>query len=61
MIVQVNHIEDSKGNAGDSGMLKVSNLRCIWYSIVDTQINLSIGISYPILEDMNVLCQLILK
>ena len=61
MIVQVNHIEDSKGNAGDPGMLKVSNLRCIWYSIVDPQINLSIGISYPILEDMNVLCQLILK
>ena len=26
------HIEDSKGNPGESGTLAVTNLRMIWYS-----------------------------
>ncbi|XP_017046051.1 Bardet-Biedl syndrome 5 protein homolog [Drosophila ficusphila] len=37
------HIEDSKGNPGDTGRLMVTNLRIIWHSLVHKKYNLSIG------------------
>ncbi|XP_017139720.1 Bardet-Biedl syndrome 5 protein homolog [Drosophila miranda] len=37
------HIEDSKGNPGDTGRLMVTNLRVIWHSLVHKKYNLSIG------------------
>ncbi|EDW59748.1 BBSome complex member BBS5 [Drosophila virilis] len=37
------HIEDSKGNPGDTGRLLVTNLRIIWHSLVHKKFNLSIG------------------
>ncbi|KAH8418455.1 hypothetical protein KR009_004364 [Drosophila setifemur] len=37
------HIEDSKGNPGDTGRLMVTNLRVIWASLVHKKYNLSIG------------------
>ncbi|XP_034113647.1 Bardet-Biedl syndrome 5 protein homolog isoform X1 [Drosophila nasuta] len=37
------HIEDSKGNPGDTGKLLVTNLRIIWHSLVHKKFNLSIG------------------
>ncbi|XP_030374646.1 Bardet-Biedl syndrome 5 protein homolog [Scaptodrosophila lebanonensis] len=37
------HIEDSKGNPGDTGRLLVTNLRLIWHSLVHKKFNLSIG------------------
>ncbi|XP_017873576.1 PREDICTED: Bardet-Biedl syndrome 5 protein homolog [Drosophila arizonae] len=39
----INHIEDSKGNPGDTGKLLVTNLRIIWHSLVHKKFNLSIG------------------
>ncbi|XP_031846996.1 Bardet-Biedl syndrome 5 protein isoform X2 [Nomia melanderi] len=36
-------IEDTKGNAGDSGRLIITNLRVIWHSLLLPRINLSIG------------------
>ncbi|XP_012173939.1 Bardet-Biedl syndrome 5 protein homolog isoform X1 [Bombus terrestris] len=36
-------IEDSKGNAGDTGRLIITNLRIIWHSSFLPRINLSIG------------------
>ncbi|EDW85019.1 uncharacterized protein Dwil_GK12823 [Drosophila willistoni] len=37
------HMEDSKGNPGDTGRLLVTNLRIIWHSLVHKKFNLSIG------------------
>ncbi|CAD6991773.1 unnamed protein product [Ceratitis capitata] len=37
------HIEDTKGNAGDTGRLLATNLRVIWYSLSHKKYNLSIG------------------
>ncbi|KAH8288785.1 hypothetical protein KR054_009563 [Drosophila jambulina] len=34
------HIEDSKGNPGDTGRLMVTNLRLIWHSLVHKKYNL---------------------
>ncbi|XP_023165360.2 Bardet-Biedl syndrome 5 protein homolog isoform X2 [Drosophila hydei] len=39
----INHIEDSKGNPGDTGKLLVTNLRILWHSLVHKKFNLSIG------------------
>ncbi|KAH8295383.1 hypothetical protein KR018_010498 [Drosophila ironensis] len=37
------HIEDTKGNPGDTGRLMVTNLRLLWHSLVHKKYNLSIG------------------
>jgi Bardet-Biedl syndrome 5 protein len=37
------HIEDFKGNPGESGTMAVTNMRLIWYSRQDPKINLSLG------------------
>ncbi|XP_036346698.1 Bardet-Biedl syndrome 5 protein homolog [Rhagoletis pomonella] len=37
------HIEDTKGNPGDTGRLLATNLRIIWYSLSHKKYNLSIG------------------
>ncbi|KAH8359082.1 hypothetical protein KR093_004231 [Drosophila rubida] len=39
----IHHIEDTKGNPGDTGKLLVTNLRIIWHSLVHKKFNLSIG------------------
>jgi Bardet-Biedl syndrome 5 protein len=43
IVREAHQIEDSKGNAGDLGVFQFTNLRCLWYSIPDPKINLSIG------------------
>lgn len=37
-------IEDTKGNPGIKGYFYLSNLRIVWYSQADKDINLSIGL-----------------
>ncbi|XP_067615873.1 Bardet-Biedl syndrome 5 protein homolog [Eurosta solidaginis] len=37
------HIEDTKGNRGDTGRLLATSLRIIWYSLSHRKYNLSIG------------------
>ena len=37
-------VEDSKGNPGVKGFFTLSNLRIVWYSQTDKDINLSIGL-----------------
>lgn len=44
MIIYSEKIEDAKGNPGENGIFKASNLRCVWYQLNDPKINLSIGI-----------------
>lgn len=39
-----NLVEDSKGNPGFKGHFLLTNLRIIWYSQSDKDINLSIGL-----------------
>ncbi|XP_037942865.1 Bardet-Biedl syndrome 5 protein homolog [Teleopsis dalmanni] len=39
----IHHIEDTKGNPGDTGRLLATNLRIIWHSLVHKKFNLSIG------------------
>lgn len=39
-----NLVEDSKGNPGIKGFFTLSNLRIVWYSQTDKDINLSIGL-----------------
>ncbi|XP_075145176.1 Bardet-Biedl syndrome 5 protein [Haematobia irritans] len=51
VISTIYHIEDSKGNPGDSGRLLATNLRLIWYSLVHKKFNLSIG--YGRIANMN--------
>ncbi|XP_055903904.1 Bardet-Biedl syndrome 5 protein homolog [Eupeodes corollae] len=43
VLATIPHIEDSKGNPGDSGTLLTTNLRIIWYSLVHKKFNLSVG------------------
>lgn len=40
---RVENVEDVKGNNGDRGILRVTNLRLIWHAITTPRINLSIG------------------
>lgn len=40
VLTTVLHIEDTKGNPGDSGRLMCTNLRLIWYSLVHKKYNL---------------------
>eukprot|EP00792_Barthelona_sp_PAP020_P012397 TRINITY_DN7054_c0_g1_i1.p1 TRINITY_DN7054_c0_g1~~TRINITY_DN7054_c0_g1_i1.p1 ORF type:complete len:348 (+),score=72.01 TRINITY_DN7054_c0_g1_i1:39-1082(+) len=42
-IDSINHVEDTKGNNGVEGLLKITNLRIIWYSKENPENNLSIG------------------
>ncbi|XP_055381620.1 Bardet-Biedl syndrome 5 protein homolog [Condylostylus longicornis] len=39
----INNVEDNKGNPGDTGNLLITNLRIIWYSLVNKKFNISIG------------------
>ncbi|VDN05120.1 unnamed protein product [Thelazia callipaeda] len=43
LVSRINGAEDSKGNNGDKGILRVTNLRLIWYANTASRINLSIG------------------
>ena len=43
LVESLKHIEDSKGNAGEEGSLKITNLRIIWFCNSSSKINLSIG------------------
>ena len=36
-------VEDTKGNSGEVGILKISNLRLIYYTKENPKINLSVG------------------
>lgn len=40
----LDHVEDTKGNNGEMGMLTVTNLRLIWHCTREPKINLSIGL-----------------
>ena len=42
-IDSINSVEDTKGNNGEKGSLRVTNLRLIWVSHKNIKINLSIG------------------
>jgi Bardet-Biedl syndrome 5 protein len=41
----LNDIEDSKGNSGERGQLRVTNLRILWVSSKSSKTNLSIGLN----------------
>ncbi|KAJ1347735.1 hypothetical protein KIN20_002877 [Parelaphostrongylus tenuis] len=42
-IDRVDMVEDTKGNNGDRGVMRITNLRLIWYASSMPRINLSIG------------------
>lgn len=44
-IDSINSVEDTKGNNGERGSLIVTNLRIIWVSHANSNINLSIGLN----------------
>ncbi|KHJ93634.1 hypothetical protein OESDEN_06449 [Oesophagostomum dentatum] len=44
-IDRMDMVEDTKGNNGDRGVIRVTNLRLIWYASSMPRINLSIGYS----------------
>ncbi|ETN80038.1 hypothetical protein NECAME_02517 [Necator americanus] len=44
-IDRIDMVEDTKGNNGDRGVMRVTNLRLIWYASSMPRINLSIGYS----------------
>ncbi|VDL67403.1 unnamed protein product [Nippostrongylus brasiliensis] len=44
-IDRVDMVEDTKGNNGDRGVMRITNLRIIWYASSMPRINLSIGYS----------------
>ncbi|MFH4976731.1 hypothetical protein AB6A40_003440 [Gnathostoma spinigerum] len=43
LIERIDNVEDTKGNSGDKGVLRVTNLRLIWYADGMPRINLTIG------------------
>uniref|UniRef100_A0A0K0DSM7 Bardet-Biedl syndrome 5 protein homolog n=1 Tax=Strongyloides stercoralis TaxID=6248 RepID=A0A0K0DSM7_STRER len=43
LIEKIENVEDTKGNNGDKGILKITNIRLIWSATSMTRINLSIG------------------
>lgn len=43
IIERIDNVEDTKGNNGDQGHLRITNLRLVWYAISSPRINLSIG------------------
>uniref|UniRef100_A0A914H3F9 Bardet-Biedl syndrome 5 n=1 Tax=Globodera rostochiensis TaxID=31243 RepID=A0A914H3F9_GLORO len=43
LIERIDNVEDVKGNYGDRGLLRISNLRLIWHAISAPRLNMSIG------------------
>jgi Bardet-Biedl syndrome 5 protein len=43
LVERIENVEDTKGNNGDKGTLRITNIRLIWYANGMTRINLSIG------------------
>ncbi|RNF18725.1 bardet-Biedl syndrome 5 protein [Trypanosoma conorhini] len=43
LLATLRPVEDTKGNAGEEGVLTVTNLRCIWRSTANPRKSLSIG------------------
>uniref|UniRef100_A0A0N4ZWT7 Bardet-Biedl syndrome 5 protein homolog n=1 Tax=Parastrongyloides trichosuri TaxID=131310 RepID=A0A0N4ZWT7_PARTI len=43
LIEKIDNVEDTKGNNGDKGVLRITNIRLIWNASSMTRINLSIG------------------
>ncbi|KAL3118539.1 hypothetical protein niasHT_000304 [Heterodera trifolii] len=43
IVERIDNVEDTKGNNGDRGLLRISNLRLIWHAVSAPRINLSIG------------------
>ncbi|CAI5445900.1 unnamed protein product [Caenorhabditis angaria] len=42
-IAKMDHVEDTKGNNGDRGTMRVTNLRVIWHASSMPRINITIG------------------
>ncbi|CAJ0941154.1 unnamed protein product, partial [Mesorhabditis belari] len=45
LVDKIDNVEDTKGNNGDRGVMRVTNLRLIWHASAMPRINLSIGYS----------------
>ncbi|CAI4231113.1 unnamed protein product [Auanema sp. JU1783] len=43
LIDRLDNVEDTKGNNGERGVIRITNLRVIWHSATMTRVNLSIG------------------
>ncbi|CAI2348241.1 unnamed protein product [Caenorhabditis sp. 36 PRJEB53466] len=43
LVARVDNVEDTKGNNGDRGTMKVTNLRMIWHAASMPRINITIG------------------
>lgn len=43
IIDRIDGVEDTKGNSGDKGIFRITNLRIIWHAVQMPRINLSIG------------------
>uniref|UniRef100_A0A915NB74 Bardet-Biedl syndrome 5 protein n=1 Tax=Meloidogyne javanica TaxID=6303 RepID=A0A915NB74_MELJA len=43
IVERIDNVEDTKGNNGDRGLLRITNLRLIWHAVAVPRINLSIG------------------
>uniref|UniRef100_A0A914CAB6 Bardet-Biedl syndrome 5 protein n=1 Tax=Acrobeloides nanus TaxID=290746 RepID=A0A914CAB6_9BILA len=43
LVERIENVEDTKGNNGDKGVLRVTNIRLIWHANSMPRINLSIG------------------
>lgn len=42
-VAKIEHVEDTKGNNGDRGTMRVTNLRLIWHAASMPRINITIG------------------
>ncbi len=43
LIERIEGVEDTKGNNGDKGILRITNIRLVWHAQAMPRINLSIG------------------
>ncbi|CAD5217795.1 unnamed protein product [Bursaphelenchus okinawaensis] len=43
LVERIENVEDTKGNNGDRGILRITNIRLIWHAVNSPRINLSIG------------------
>ncbi|KAI6187030.1 Bardet-Biedl syndrome 5-like protein [Aphelenchoides besseyi] len=43
LVERIENVEDTKGNNGDKGVLRITNIRLIWHANAMPRINLSIG------------------
>ncbi|VDM91546.1 unnamed protein product [Litomosoides sigmodontis] len=43
LVDRIDGVEDTKGNCGDKGILRITNLRLTWHSTAVPRINLSVG------------------